>query len=382
MLRNRAVIFIIALNVVFAASTCRAFAGPAPATQIIAAYVFSHNAALPPGLIDAHALTRINYAFATIKDGQIFSGSADDAGNLERLVALRKVNPSLTVLISTGGWLGSNNFSDVALTPASRASFVHSVMDFLSLYHLDGLDVDWEYPGMPGSGHPFRSEDKRNFTLLLSDLRRNFDLETRNDGRKLYLTIAAGASDEFLAHTEMAKVSRYVDAVNLMAYDYYEPGSGPLTGNHAPLFTDPDDPARVSVDASIHAFERAGVPAAKLILGIPFYGHMWGDVAGLNHGLFQPGKPIPNAYAPYSLIEATMLEHGFTRYWDAASAVPSLYNAETRIFVSYEDPQSIASKCSYVLTHKLGGVMFWDYSSDPSGKLLGAINQSLHRSGP
>jgi GH18 family chitinase len=30
-----------------------------------------------------------------------------------------------------------------------------------------------------------------------------------------------------------------------------------------------------------------------------------------------------------------------------------------------------------VLTHKLGGVMFWSYFNDSSGELLGAIDQSL-----
>jgi chitinase len=59
--------------------------------------------------------------------------------------------------------------------------------------------------------------------------------------------------------------------------------------------------------------------------------------------------------------------------------VPYLYSQEKQIFVSYEDPESINAKCQYVLTHKLGGVMFWDYSSDPSGTLLRAIDESLRQ---
>jgi chitinase len=72
-----------------------------------------------------------------------------------------------------------------------------------------------------------------------------------------------------------------------------------------------------------------------------------------------------------------MLKQGFIRYWDPVASAPYLYNSEKHIFVSYEDTESIAAKCRYVLTHKLGGVMFWEYSGDPSGVLLGAINQSL-----
>jgi chitinase len=93
--------------------------------------------------------------------------------------------------------------------------------------------------------------------------------------------------------------------------------------------------------------------------------------------MLQAGQPVPNAYAPYSVITATMLNQGYVRYWDQAASAPYLYNAEKHIFVSYEDTESISAKCRYVLEQKLGGVMFWDYSGDPGGELLGAINRSL-----
>jgi len=358
-------------------SLCAASAGPA--APMVVGYVFPQNSALQPGEIDALSLTRINYAFANIENGRIVTGFAEDAKNFSFLTALKRQNPSLTVLVSVGGWLWSTNFSDVSLTPQSRKLFIDSVVEFLTSYDLDGLDIDWEYPGMAGSGHLFRAEDKHNFTLLLKELRQRFDRETRKSHRKLYLTIAAGASDEYLDHTEMAQVQRYVDTVNLMAYDYYEPSSDGITGHHAPLFTNGADPKKISADASVLAFEQAGVPATKILLSLPFYGHMWGQVAENNHGLFQAGKPVPKGYAPYSLIMETMLNHGFTRYWDPIALVPYLYSQEKQIFVSYEDPKSLDAKCEYVLKHRLGGVMFWDYSGDPSGTLLRAINESLQK---
>ena len=76
-----------------------------------------------------------------------------------------------------------------------------------------------------------------------------------------------------------------------------------------------------------------------------------------------------------------MLGKGYIRYWDSASAVPYLYNEEKHIFVSYEDTESLAGKCRYVLSHKLGGVMFWEYFGDSSGKLLKTIDDSLHGTG-
>ena len=351
---------------------------PAPQTgSMVVGYVFPQNEVLQQGEIDAHRLTRVNYAFANLEGGRMVTGFVSDAKNFAFLTALKQENPSLTVLVSVGGWLWSNNFSDMALTQQSRSLFIQSVMDFLKLYDLDGLDIDWEYPGMIGSGHRFRNEDRQNYTLLLKELRQRFQQETKRNHRQLFLTIAVGASNEFIDHTEMAKVQRYVDTVNLMAYDYYEPDSDALTGHHAPLFTNPLDPKKSSADASVRAFEQAGVPAAKIVLGVPFYGHVWGQVADRDHGLFQSGKPVSKGYAPYSLVSGDMLNNGFTRYWDPIASVPYLYNQEKQIFVSYEDAESLTTKCKYVLDHGLGGVMFWDYSGDPSGQLLGAINSSL-----
>jgi chitinase len=362
------------VSVLAASHFASAQAAPAPT---IVAYVFQQDNVLQAGQIDAASLTRINYAFANIDHGRIVTGFTNDAANFAFLDSLKQQNPSLTVLVSVGGWLWSDKFSDVSLSSHSRKDFIRSVMEFLAKYNLDGLDIDWEYPGMPGNSQNFRSEDKQNFTRLLKELRKEFDRETAKTHKRLYLTIAAGASNEFLVHTQMNKVQRYVDTVNLMCYDYYEPGSDKITGNHAPLFTDSADPKKISSDTSVVEFQKAGVPAEKILLGLPFYGHEWGQVADLNHGLFQPGMPIPHAYSPYSAIVESMLGHGFVRYWDAQASVPYLYSAEQQIFVSYEDPESIAAKGKYVLAHRLGGVMFWDYSGDPSGALLQAIHASF-----
>ena len=358
-----------------------AMPGSGPAAQpspVIAAYVFPDGTTLQPGQVDPHAVTRIIYAFATLdKNGTIAVANAQDAGNLTLLASLREQNPDLQVLISVGGWNGSGHFSDAALTEESRRAFVRSAIDLIQRYNLDGLDVDWEYPGQPGAGNKFRSEDKQNFTLLLKGLREGFERETERTHKKLYLTIAAEAAEEYLAHTEMDKVRSYVDDVNLMAYDYYVPGADKTTGNSAPLFDSPQDPKQVSADRSVRRFEQAGVPAEKIVLGVPFFGRAWMDVDQQEHGLFQKGKAGPIPYLPYGAIMQTMLGHGYARYWDPQAMVPYLYNAQQKVFVSYEDEKSLAAKCKYAVEHNLGGVMFWHYSEDPSGVLLRTIDLGL-----
>ncbi len=349
---------------------------PSPKTAVIA-YIFPKNRAIPPGEIAAQKLTRINYAFANLQGGRIVEGSPVDAENYAALLTLKQQNPSLTILVSVGGWLWSGNFSDMALTKESRALFIQSVVEFIERYQLDGLDIDWEYPGLAGVGNRFRPDDKENYTSLLKELHNRFDHEGKKLHRRLYLSIATGASTRFLEHTEMNKVQKYVDTVNLMAYDYYEPSSDATAGHHAPLFTNPADPKKISADRSVQEYEQAGVPAAKIVLGVPFYGHVWGEVADHDHGLFQAGKPIPNAFAKYADISSSMLNNGYTRYWDPIASVPYLYSPAKSIFVSYEDPESLTAKCKYILDHKLGGIMFWEYSSDPSGILLDTIHAQL-----
>jgi chitinase len=129
----------------------------------------------------------------------------------------------------------------------------------------------------------------------------------------------------------------------------------------------------------VKEYEQAGVPADKIVLGVPFYGHEWGQAPAQDHGLFQPGKAVPKAFANYANISSTMLkpDSGFVRYWDTDSAVPYLYNAASQIFVSYDDPKSMALKCQYALDHHLAGIMFWDYSGDPSGALLDTVDAAL-----
>ena len=351
-------------------------------SYVICAYVFPQGAPLQPGQINPHAVTRINYAFAAISNGRMTLATPTAAEDLHYLTGLRQQNPSLQVLLSVGGWLGSGGFSDAALTEQSRAVFVRSGIDLIRQYNLDGIDIDWEYPGQAGAGNTFRSEDKRNFTLLLQQMRQKLDQLSRAGHRRLYLTIAAGATSDFLDQTRMALVQRSLDAVNLMAYDYYEPGSDKITGNHAPLFTDPEDPKGDSSDASVRAFEAAGVPASKIILAVPFYGHRWTRVPPAHNGLFQTGQASAQGSVSYGVIVGTMLGHGFTRYWDARAQAPWLYSEEQRVFVSYDDPESLKLKCGYVIDHKLGGIGFWSYLDDSTGELLRTIDATLDAGAP
>lgn len=346
--------------------------------EAVIAYVFVKDRILQPDEIAATKLTRVNYAFANIQDGEVVEGFAHDAENFAVLTGLKKANAALRILVSVGGWTWSGGFSEMAMSIESRKRFIDSSLRFIEKYALDGLDIDWEYPGLVGMDNPFRVEDRENYTSLLREMRLRFDQEEARFGRKLLISVATGASEEFLAHTQMDQVARYVDSVNLMSYDYVEPSSSPLTGHHAPLFANPAGPTGISADDSVKAYLAAGVPAEKLVLGVPFYGHAWSDVPDTAHGLFQSGKPA-RLDASYRNITSSFLNGGYVRYWDEAASAPYLYNQLTHTFVSYDDVESITLKAEYVSKHGLGGIMFWEYHGDANNALLDAIHAGFRK---
>jgi chitinase len=371
------------LAVASAAMAAPSIAAPTPAKtgpgRVVIAYVFPKDGLIDPAELAVDKLTHINYAFANVTDGKVVEGFARDADNFKVLAGMRQKHPHLKVLVSVGGWTWSKAFSDVALTAASRKVFVSSAIAFVRRHDLDGFDVDWEYPGMVGDGNVFRPEDKQNFTTLMADLRAALDTEGKAMKRHLLLTFAAGASAEFLEHTEMAKVQASVDFVNLMTYDFREAGDGSVAGHHANLFANPADPHQASADREVRGFLAAGVPPAKLVLGVPFYGRAWSVASADARGLYQPGmatsERIETGYA--SLAADRIGKGGFERVWDDQAQAPYLWNASKKIFISYEDPESLRLKCRYIREQKLAGAMFWEYYSDRSGVLVSTLAEEL-----
>jgi chitinase len=366
-----------------------AAATPAVADEgpVIVGYVFPQERVLGADEIDATKLTHVNYAFANIREGLMVEGFSRDAENFRVLAGLRARHPHLRVLVSVGGWTWSKGFSDVALTPESRRRFALSAVEFVRRHDLDGLDVDWEYPGLPGDGNPHRPEDKANFTALLSELRKHLDEATAPGARRSLLTIAGGAFPDYLGHTEMDKVQEHLDLVNLMTYDFRVPGAEPVSGHHANLRLHAADTNQLSADRAVNDFLAAGVPARKLVLGVPFYGRAWvvepgpGDGAGA--GLYRPGRaPEPPFPADYTDLAPLVGREGFARFWDETAQAPYLWQAEKSLFVAYDDPESLGLKCRYVRERGLRGVMFWEYSADATGALLGALFEELRGPGP
>lgn len=328
-------------------------------------------------------ITHINYSFANVNDeGRIFfRDTLEAARRLARLQSLKARNPDLKLLVSVGGW-GAGGFSDAALTKKSRTIFSESAVKMIKTYNLDGIDIDWEFPGQPGPGIKFRPEDKQNFTLMLKSLRTHLDslskVRNRTGGDRYLLTIASNDNQAYFDHTQMGKLHQYLDFINVMSYDMFTVGSA-TTGHHTGLYRSGPDAPKRTTEAAIQRHLEAGIPSRKIVLGAAFYGRSWQGIRPENHGLYQPFEEFYQ-FIPYAKLEKEFINtNGFKRYWDEGAKAPYLWNPEKQIMVSYDDPQSLKAKADYIKKKKLGGVMYWHHSYDPSEKLLNTLYQALQK---
>jgi len=334
-----------------------------------------------PAVIHPGKLTHVNFSFAHIDAGRALLDQPGVADDLAKLRALKKQNPKLKVLVSVGGWL-ADGFSDAALTDSSRRTFARSAVAMLREYALDGVDLDWEYPGQGVAGIKYRVEDKRNFTLLLKTLREELDAESNaraRAGSDRYLLTIATADREYFDHVEMSKLHVYVDWVNEMAYDFFNSLTA-TTGHQSGLYPSQFSSATDrNGDAAVKQYLAAGVPSEKIVLGVPFYGRGFAGVTARNNGINQPYERYEGDHSYDELVGKFIGKQGFARYWDEHAQAPYLWNSASRTFISYDDPQSIATKVCYVRARHLGGMMFWDLGSDRNDELLDAIARGCSR---
>ena len=346
--------------------------------KIIVGYVPGFRGTLDQLSIDANKLTHINYAFVNVQDSMAWLTNIEtDTINFRILNKLKDINPDLKILISIGGWSWSGNFSDAVLTHSSRKKFAKTSVDIVADHDLDGVDIDWEYPNQRGDNNVYRPEDKQNYTLMFEEIRKELDKLSEKTGKNYELTTAVGASYSYIENTEMDKASEYLDYVNLMTYDFYT--SGDTAGHHSNLYPPEDYEKDASGHKTFKEFVAAGVPPEKLVMGIPFYGRSWIMKTADKHGINMPVAERARG-GGYTFVKDSLVnQKGFIRYWDENAKAPYLFNAETNQLVVYDDEESVMLKCEYVNENNMGGVMFWQYASDPAEYLLDAINANLYR---
>ncbi|HBF8852450.1 TPA: peroxiredoxin [Clostridioides difficile] len=315
---------------------------------IVAEYVLGN-----PTNVDAQLLDAVIFAFAEI----------DQSGNLfipyprflNQLLALKGEKPSLKVIVAIGGW-GAEGFSDAALTPTSRYNFARQVNQMINEYALDGIDIDWEYPGSSASGITSRPQDRENFTLLLTAIR-----DVIGDDK--WLSVAGTGDRGYInSSAEIDKIAPIIDYFNLMSYDFTAGETGPNGRKHqANLFDSDLSLPGYSVDAMVRNLENAGMPSEKILLGIPFYGRL--------------GATITRTYD--ELRRDYINKNGYEYRFDNTAQVPYLVK-DGDFAMSYDDALSIFLKTQYVLRNCLGGVFSWTSTYDQANILARTMSIGIN----
>ena len=313
-------------------------------------------------------LTQIIYSFLHLDGNRLAVDDDADSLAIRSLVRLKDDYPELKVLLSLGGWGGCESCSEVFDTEAGRKEFSQSLLNLLEVYDADGIDMDWEYPGIEGHpGHPWKPGGKQNFTKLIQEMRRTI-------GPDYEISFAAGGFQHFFDNSiEWDVVMPLVNRVNIMSYDLVG-GYSKVTGHHTPLYSTPDQSR--SLDYSINYLDSIGVDRQKMIAGAAFYARTWEHVSPENNGLYQNGDF--KQFLDYNRFEEVFTDD-YEKFWDEHAQAPFRYSKTDSVFATHDDPKSVALKTQYALDQGLGGIMFWELTLDkPKNGLLQAITNVVN----
>jgi chitinase len=346
---------------------------PPPGARWLAGYWVGYQRAIHPETeVDFSILTHV-FAGAVLPnaDGTLQTHFYLDAVNgpaAARTLATRAHQAGRKAILMLGG-AGTHDAMASAASGANRAAFVANLVRTMDELGYDGVDVDWE---------PITAADRPNVLALLQAL--------RAARPSMLLTIPVGwVNTNFPGEVDAwyAQVAGVVDQLNVMTYSMAGPYGG-WASWHTSALSGHKGNTPSSVQSSAARYLAVGVPAAKLGIGLPFYGACWRGATGPDQTV--PGMSIvaEDNTMSYRNIRAN---YGFAaRLWDATAQAAYLsYAAPTGPqgcqFVTYEDEQSIAAKGAYVKSAGLGGAIVWTINQGHLGAgqdpLLRAAYQAI-----
>jgi chitinase len=318
--------------------------------RMVGAYCTYYGTRLPnPSIV-----TYINYAFAELYmdgDDYVTFKLKGSESKFLKVVDLKKQNPGLKILLSFSNSVGNSDnkagggFSALCKSAEYRKKFAEDCIAFMQKYGIDGIDMDWEYPGIAWSTGIVKDTkaDVDNYTLLMKQLRTTF-------GSKYLLTFAGATNDKSStsdggwSYIDIKAVEPYVDYINIMAYDL----------DKAPHFQSALSDADSYRDCKrgVNVYLNDGVSSKKLVLGIPFYGrHDWSDAI---------------AYRAILALDQSIYT---IDNWYETGSVPYV-SKDGAVYYTYDNAKSIGIKGKWALSIDLGGMFYWECNQDDDNKTL------------
>ncbi|MEI6275659.1 MAG: glycosyl hydrolase family 18 protein [Prolixibacteraceae bacterium] len=158
---------------------------------------------------------------------------------------------------------------------------------------------------------------------------------------------------------DLSALAAICDYLIVMGYDYYW-SSSPTAGPVAPLAGE-----SYNVTRSVDTYISAGVPAQKLLLGLPWYGYNWPVVSGERKAAATGAATA----VTFSAAEGLSVNYGKTFdlttkvSWMSFRDVSNNYRQ-----VWYDDLQSYDGKYELVKSRNLAGIGIWALSYDNGKK--------------
>nr|XP_004659053.2 chitinase-3-like protein 2 [Jaculus jaculus] len=305
------------------------------------------------------------YAFGTIKSNRI---GIDDgnAAALDHAISTHKAtNPKLKILLCIGGYVfGSKGFHPMVDSPTSRLEFINSAIQFLRTHNFDGLDISWIYPDR---------KDNAQFSVLIHEIAEAFQKDSVDSTKaRLLLTASVSSGRHMIDNSyQIKKLAEDVDFINLMSYDFHGPWVKPLvTGHSSPL-------SKGQLDRGSFAYNNAeyavgywiykGMPAEKVIMGIPTYGRSY-TLASADTSVGAPASG-PGVPGPITNSSGVMAYYEICQFLQGASITRLLdqqvpYAVKGNQWVGYEDVESIETKVQFLKNANLGGASIWSVDLD------------------
>ncbi len=340
-------------------------------------------------------LTHLTYAFATWDNNTTPTNPCSAAPAMmtaSDIQHLKAQNPNIKILISVGGANSTAAF-ETAISNQGADGFanacVNKLMSSFPAGYVDGIDIDWEYP---------TSSDTQTYSNMMASFRSRLTSYATNNhiSERLLLTAAIGPEKtqygwEFI---DLATVKNDVDFFNVEFYNYAY-NSSPTTESNAPI----SDINYNLTDPSTGIETNGTVPGSQLVMGIPFYGVHWTNVAtggcaiGGGTGTFDdPNGPTgaPPYYYIVGQIAANLAAYqhcGNTTgvSTDSDGDAWSWNDTTPYDWYEYDNPATISQKITDAQSSQsgqLGGIFAWNLQDDtPAGTLLTAMGVATNLGG-
>jgi chitinase len=288
----------------------------------------------------------------------------------------------IIVMLALGGWNDSlgDKYSRLVNDPAARARFIDHAITFIEEWDFDGLDLDWEYPKCwQVDCEKGPASDKPAFATFVREIKEAFE------PRGLLLSSAVSPNHRVIDEGyDVPTVSRYLDWIAVMTYDYHGQFDG-RTGHNSPMYAHPEDENQYfNTNYTINYWIQNGADRKKIVMGMPMYGQSFTLVNASNTGLNSKSSGGAEAgeftrskgFLAYYEICNYVQKKGWTVVQDELGTMgPYAYKGDQ--WVSFDDIDQIRRKSEYIKKMGLGGGMIWALDLDDFRGICGCEEHPL-----